>query len=110
MRKGEIAREAGLENVYNMHFAFFSMFAHLTATGMRHLFDVNEDGRITAFRSGSYYEDAHANLRVAMVFMLSALSAVNEFFELDISKNISALEERLDSLCESAQTGDQNHD
>ena len=110
MRKEEIAREAGLENVYNMHFAFFSMFTHLTATGMRQLFDVNEDGRITTFKSGIYYEDAYANLRVAMVFMLSALSAVNEFFALDISKNISALEERLESLCESAQAGDQNSD
>jgi hypothetical protein len=101
MKKDDIAREAGLENVYNTHFAFFSMFTHLTPTGMRQLFTVNESGQVTAFKCGTYYEDANANLRVAMVFMLSALSAVNEIFTLNISKDISELEERLERLTNS---------
>jgi len=108
MKKEQIAREAGLENVYNMHFAFFSMFTHLTPTGMRQLFEVNQNGRVTGFKCGAYYDDTYANLRVAMVFMLSALSAVDEFFILGISKDISEIEKRLESLCEAAQTADQN--
>lgn len=94
----EIAHEAGLLNLYRKHFAFFSLFTHLTPSGMRQFLVTNEKAEITHFRSGIFYDDALANLRSAIVFVIMGLASTKELFRMNIEPTLDAINQRLEAL------------
>jgi len=98
IRKEDIAREAGLLNLYRKHFAFFSLFTHLTPSGMRQFLVTNDKGEITHFRMGIFFDDALSNLRNAIVFVLMGLTATSELFGFKIEESLGSLNSRLESL------------
>lgn len=98
MRKEDIAAEAGLSHLYLSHFAYFSLFTHLTPSGMRDLVKTDDKGAITHFRFGVNYDDAFTNLRVAMVLMTSGLMTADPLFQLKLQGEVDKLEQRFSKL------------
>ena len=96
--KEDIAREAGLLNLYRKHFSYFSLFTHLTPLGMRQFLVPNDKGEITHFRMGIFYDDALANLRSAMALVMMGLSATKDLFALKIEQHMASINQRFESL------------
>jgi hypothetical protein len=94
----DIASEAGLLTLYRKHFTFFSLFAHLTPSGMKQFLLTNEKGEITHFRSGMFYDDALSNTRSAIVFVMMALFATKDLFGLNVQSDVDKINQRLEGL------------
>lgn len=95
IRREEIARVAELLPLYLQHFAYFSLYTHLTPSGMRDLLVRNEKGEITDFRTGVSDDDALSNLRVAIVLLITTLEAVNRLISCNIKDEIDNFKKRL---------------
>jgi hypothetical protein len=100
----EIATEAGLLALYRKHFAFFSLFAHLAPSGMRQFLVTNEKGDITHFRTGVFYDDALANVRSAIAFVMMGLSATNDLLSLAVQPALDGINQRMEALITRIET------
>jgi hypothetical protein len=100
----EIATEAGLLALYRKHFAYFSLFAHLAPSGMRQFLVTNEKGDITHFRTGVFYDDAVANVRSAIVFVMMGLSTTNDLLSLAVQPAVDGISQRMEALIARIET------
>ena len=96
--KEDIAREADLLNLYRKHFSYFSLFTHLTPSGMRQFLITNQKGEISHFRMGIFYDDALANIRSAISLLFIGLSATKDLFSLKIEPGMTLTTQRFESL------------
>jgi hypothetical protein len=104
MRIEDIAKAAGLDDVYNQHFCYLSLFTHPGPLGMAQFLVQDAKGRITNFRTGRYDDDCESNMRVAIVMMLQTLSATSVSFKVDVANELHGFSDQLEKIIGDSHT------
>lgn len=98
----DIAEKAELGSVYKQHYAYLSMYTHPSPSGMAEYLVTDAAGSITHHRVGRHDDDAEGNLRVAVVMMLQAASAIGQIFNLSHSDRLSEFDSRMKDVIDNS--------